>query len=341
MAPRGEREPGLRPSISVVIAAYNAAPYLGQALDSVLRQADAPPTEVIVIDDGSTDETPEILARYGDAVRTERQTNAGPARARNHGARIARGQWLAFLDADDLWARRKLARQMRRAESDRTIALIYTDQMSFGNGSPRRLSARMTLPEGEIFQELFRRNFITLSSAMMRRSAFQEAGGFCEELMGTEDWDLWLRHAALHPVGVCRAPLTFYRRHPEGISQHPDHMVAAHLKAVYRTLALPRCHDWSAPRIRAVLSRSWQTSAAFAERTQPRWALHCYMRSLLYGSASSAALRGLARCLVSGWRREHAPAAARSTATGAPGVSARGSPRRSRWATPIAGTGSG
>jgi glycosyltransferase involved in cell wall biosynthesis len=323
----------LRPSISVVIAAYNAAPYLGQALDSVLRQANAPPTEVIVIDDGSTDETPDVLARYGDAVRTERQTNAGPASARNHGARIARGQWLAFLDADDLWARRKLARQMRRVEADRTIGLVYTDQMSFGNGPPRRLSARVTLPEGEIFQALFRRNFITLSSVLMRRSAFQEAGGFCEELMGTEDWDLWLRHAALHPVGVCRAPLTFYRRHPQGISQHPDHMVAAHLKTVYRTLALPRCHDWSAPRIRAVLSRSWQTSAAFAERTQPRWALHCYLRSLLYGSPSSAALRGLARCLVSGWRRE--PDSARPAR---PSTDRSG--RRSRWTTRAAGANS-
>jgi hypothetical protein len=291
-----------RPLVSVVIAAYNAAPYLGQALDSVLRQGDAPATEVIVIDDGSTDATPEVIGRYGDAVRTERQLNAGPASARNHGARIARGQWLAFLDADDLWARRKLARQLRRAQSDPALALIYTDQVSFGNGPPRRLSARVTLPEGEVFQELVLRNFITLSSVLMRRSAFQEAGGFCEELMGTEDWDLWLRHAAGRPVGVCRAPLTFYRRNPAGISQHPDHMIAAHLKTVQRTLALPRCRDWSAARVRAVLARSWQTSAAFAERTHPREALRCYLHALRHGPASAASLRGLARCLVGGLR---------------------------------------
>lgn len=108
-------------TVSVVIPAFNAESFLGEALDSVLGQT-ARPTEVIVVDDGSTDGTRALVRRYSDAVRLVTQDNGGAARARNVGARQATGEWLAFLDADDVWLPEKLEKQLRL----RNAALIYT-----------------------------------------------------------------------------------------------------------------------------------------------------------------------------------------------------------------------
>src|SRR5438874_1191114 len=112
------------PDVSVIIPAYNCAAYIGPAIASALSQRDVA-VEVIVVDDGSTDETWHVLERFGDAIRTLRQANAGPAAARNRGARSAAGAWLAFLDADDEWLPEKLARQL--ALVDERTGLVYTD----------------------------------------------------------------------------------------------------------------------------------------------------------------------------------------------------------------------
>ena len=296
-----------RPTVSVVIPAHDAAAYLPQAIDSVRAQIGGIATEIVVVDDGSKDETQEVLAGYGSRVRWVSQENAGPASARNHGARLARGRWLAFLDADDLWHPCKLARQLERAGDD--LALVYTDRVDFGDGRVSLLSQRVRLAEGDVFEPLLLGNFITLSSVIMRRRAFVEAGGFCEELFGTEDYDLWLRHASRYPVGLCREPVTYYRRHPGGLSRDPQRMVAAHLHVVYRALSLPRCHRMDRGRIRRVLSRNWRVSASFAEASEPRWAMACYLRSLIYGVTEPEAYRGMVRCLARLHRPAEAPAA--------------------------------
>jgi len=99
------------PLVSVIIPAYNATAFLGETLDSVLAQT-YPNLEIIVVDDGSTDDTPDLLGSYGDRIRVLRQANSGQATARNHGAREAHGELLAFLDSDDLWDPDKIARQV-------------------------------------------------------------------------------------------------------------------------------------------------------------------------------------------------------------------------------------
>src|SRR5262245_48697084 len=110
--------------VSAIIPAYNAAPFIEQAVASALAQKGVD-TEVIIVDDGSTDGTWEKLERFGDRIWKVRQSNGGPAKARNHGARLATGDWLAFLDADDEWAPDKLAKQLALARDG--IDLVYCE----------------------------------------------------------------------------------------------------------------------------------------------------------------------------------------------------------------------
>lgn len=292
----------VRPTISVIIATYNAARFLTEAIDSALAQEGGIPTEIVVVDDGSTDGSSELLRRYGERVRSVRQRNAGPSSARNHGVRLARGRWLAFLDADDVWRPDKLRRQLARAQAqpDEPVDLVYSDRESFGEGPAGRLSDVMSLPEGRIFPMLLLRNFITLSSVLMRRDVFLRVGGFCEELPGAEDWDLWLRYGSQRAVGVCPEPLVRYRRHENSLTRDPERMVGAHLKVVYRALALPPCRRWTSARIRGVLAKNWRVGGGYAERTRPPWAAACYLRSLMYDLAAPQAYRGLARAALRG-----------------------------------------
>jgi len=173
---------------SVVIPAYKAAGTLSRALDSVFAQG-LPPAETIVVDDGSPDgeEIEAIVARYDGRVTLLRQRNQGPAAARNHGCRVARGHWIAFLDADDSWLPIKLERQLALAD-DPAVALIHG----------RARDERAPLPPVLDLPRLWERNRICTSMVLVRRTAFEAAGGFDEDpaLIGAEDYNLWLRIAA-------------------------------------------------------------------------------------------------------------------------------------------------
>src|SRR5687768_13428667 len=155
------------PRVSVVIPVYNAAAFVREAVDSALAQTHSD-TEVIVVDDGSTDETPAILAAYGDRIRVHRQRNTGVGGARNTATRLATGDWLAFLDADDVWAPRKIEAQLNAVGDG---AWVYTNRFNFGARGPvPEVQSDVTLmTDGDVFVPLLLRgNFITMSSAMMR-----------------------------------------------------------------------------------------------------------------------------------------------------------------------------
>jgi glycosyltransferase involved in cell wall biosynthesis len=189
--------------ISVVIPAYNAAGWVGQAIDSALAQT-LQPLEIIVVDDGSVDQTVSLVESFGALVRLERKPNGGPASARNWGAERARGEWIAWLDADDWWAPIKLAKQMALADSP-DIGLIHTLANSSRPGVPRELS----------FDQLWQDNWIINSSVLIRKSAFQKVGGCVEDkaLIGVEDYNLWLRIAADGwRIVNCPEVLTHYHR---------------------------------------------------------------------------------------------------------------------------------
>jgi glycosyltransferase involved in cell wall biosynthesis len=286
--------------VSTIIPAYNAAAYVRETIDSALAQTHRE-HEIIVVDDGSTDGTWEILQSYGDAIQAVRQPNGGPARARNTGARIARGEWLAFLDADDLWLPEKLQRQL--AEAERTgAALVYTNRENFGSCETVSTlqSDGVTLHAGESFERLLEGNFITLSSVLVDRRVFAEAGGFDEAavLIGVEDWDLWLRIAAAHPIALCREPLTRYRRHPGGISRNVNRMRQGLFATLERAFGLERAGRLPAAARRRAQSQAWGVLGGVATNGRPFSGTPYFLRSALLEPLSPQAWKQVVKsCL--------------------------------------------
>ena len=254
--------------VSVIMPAFNAAPFIAAAIQSVLDQTHDN-VEVIVIDDGSTDGTFEIAGGFGSRVRVIRQRQRGAASARNTGAAQASGEWLAFLDADDLWEPEKLSRQLAAAGPD--IHMIYSDRFNIGSveGWPAIQGSVQPPYEGDVFVPLLRTgNVITTSTVLMRTAVFKELGGFCEDpaVLPAEDWDLWIRFAEQHGVRVCREPLVSYRLHPDGVSRNVARMNAARRTVVARALRLPRGRTLDRRMKRRILAQTWLTNGWDARR---------------------------------------------------------------------------
>lgn len=221
----------MTPTASLVIATYNHAHLLPGAITSGLTQT-LRDVEIVVVDDGSTDETPMVLKRYGDRLRSLRQPNRGLAAARNAGLAVARGRYVAFLDADDVVAPTKVERQAAILEADATIAWTYCDVRieREGTGQATTASARFGYRsrrlDGWIFPELVGGNFIPAIAPLIRRSALDRAGPFDEELTALEDWDLWLRLALVGEVRYDPAVGATYRQRAGGMSQDRARMDA-------------------------------------------------------------------------------------------------------------------
>jgi glycosyltransferase involved in cell wall biosynthesis len=204
----------VNPVVSTVIATYNHGRYLASALDSVLNQT-VRDVEAIVVDDGSTDDTPEVMRRYKRElrVRYHRGENRGPAAARNAGIAMARAPLLAFLDADDLWLPAKLERQVSLIAADPAIAVVYARRLLLDDADRLLTYDQPELYRGDVLQQLFLTNFICLSSALVRRDSLKRCGLFDERIKGAscEDYDLWLRLARDYRFDYVDEPLVFYR----------------------------------------------------------------------------------------------------------------------------------
>jgi glycosyltransferase involved in cell wall biosynthesis len=206
-------------TVSVIMPAYNAAAYVGRAIESALAQTH-PPLEILVVDDGSTDHTADVVASFEPAVRLVRKPNGGPASARNLGAKLARGRWLGLLDADDWWQPNKLSLQLECATNSK-IGLIHC--------LPDHRSE--TVPNQILFDDLWKKNWIINSSVLIRRDVFDLLGGFDEakELISVEDYNFWLRVAASDwQIVTCQNVLVHYTR-GIGISANADRFMRASL----------------------------------------------------------------------------------------------------------------
>jgi glycosyltransferase involved in cell wall biosynthesis len=203
------------PAVSVIIPTYNYGRFLSHALDSVLEQT-YPAREVIVVDDGSTDETPSVLAHYKDRICVIHQCRSGASAARNAGAMVASGELLAFLDSDDVWLPRKLERQVERLQTEPGLGLIHCgiEEIDVTRASFRR---RLDGLEGWVADELLlMRRAVILgggSGALIPQKVFAVAGGFDESLQAAEDWDLFYRIARRYQVGFVPEVLLQYRFH--------------------------------------------------------------------------------------------------------------------------------
>lgn len=209
----------MSPLVNVIIPTYNRASMLTAAVDSVLAQT-FPDFEVIVVDDGSTDETLDKLSAYGDRVRVISQQRRGVAAARNTGARAANGRYLAFLDSDDRWVPKKLAVQTAFMEASPNGRICQTDETWVRNNVRVNPRARHRKPSGDIFRRSLELCLVSLSAVMLTRDLFESSGGFDESFPVCEDYDLWLRIALNQEVSLIPEQLVVKTGgHPDQLSR--------------------------------------------------------------------------------------------------------------------------
>lgn len=211
------------PTISVIIAAYNAEKYIAQAIDSVLAQSHAA-VECIVVDDGSTDRTAEVARSYGARVRYIHQQNAERSAARNNGIAHAAGTYLCFLDADDLLAPEKLAEQAAFLDAHPEFDVVYSRVAYFKERDGSSFSPRRKTPSGDILAELIYSNFITIHSPLIRRAALERTDGFDVTRNRYEDWDFLLR------LALAGARFAFLDRLHAKVRLHPENTIGDRVK---------------------------------------------------------------------------------------------------------------
>jgi len=239
--------PQTGPLISVVMPSYNHAAFIGRAAASVLEQTYSN-LELIIVDNNSSDGTDSVLAAIKDPrFKVVKFSNNGViAASRNLGIKSAAGEYVAFIDSDDIWLPGKLAAQTAALEHDPAAALAYCRFRTLtGTVESDEVLPRLEIcASGEVFKALYRKTFIACSGVMARRRILLEQGGFCEEraLVAIEDTDLWLRIARDNRVVLSSAePLFLYRVHPGNLSR-------AGLAALVRVMRLSLRHGtWSSP----------------------------------------------------------------------------------------------
>ena len=244
------------PKVSAITRTFNRARWLRGAIESVLGQG-FPGLEAIVVDDGSTDDTPAVAASFGDRIRYHRQENRGRAAAWNAGVDLARGEYLAWLDSDDLWLPGRLARQVPMMDAHPGAGLLYSAVRYIDeNGAPAdtKPSGRPT-PSGRIMPELLRHNLMQTNAVLARRRLVVEAGPLDLDLVVGEDWDAWLRIAARSEVLYDPTPSALTRRHADqSLSDRPG-LRESEIEVLERTLArLPSLAPEHLPAARRALA---------------------------------------------------------------------------------------
>ncbi len=287
------------PTVSVIIPCYNAAATIEQAIQSALASTGVV-IEVIVIDDGSTDSSWSVLETFGERIRKQNQNRGGPYRARNLGAELASGEWLAFLDADDDWMPNKLTNQL--AAVTETEGLVYTDTLNFGDTSnvKERQSDSVKLYEGDIFERLLLDNFITFSSVLLRKDWFEKLRGFSTDQHGVQDWDMWLRYSAAGGrVRLCREPLTRYRIHAGQMSNESSQRAADREAVLLRALSSPKGQQVSRPLVRQAFAGLCNLSAANTNSKGHRWSsMRHLIRSALYWPWNMRVYKEIIKCII-------------------------------------------
>jgi glycosyltransferase involved in cell wall biosynthesis len=212
------------PHVTVIVPVYNRALLIEATLDSILAQTYRPAPEVLVVDDGSTDDTPRVLERYGDRIRVLAQPNQGASAARNLALRHASGEFIAFCDSDDLWTLNKLAVQMPLFEQHPGAGLVYGDFLCFEDATDGRREWRLSQGSvsGFIFGRLLERNFIVPSTAVVSRTAVEQVGAFDPECCNAEDYDYFLRVTARQEAVFTGHVVCRYRQHPRSASRQKE-----------------------------------------------------------------------------------------------------------------------
>jgi glycosyltransferase involved in cell wall biosynthesis len=282
------------------MAAYNAAATVEEAVRSALGQTWSD-LEVVVVDDGSQDETPGVLETLSadSRVRRERIPHAGHSRAKNHAVSLARGKYLAFLDADDVWLPEKLARQLPLFEGRPEVGVVYCRRSIIDAEGRERPPPEDVSHRGCVLEALLIDNFICFSSAVVRREVVERVGSFDESLVYPIDYDFWLRSALDYAFDFVDAPLVKYRR--------ANANMTSSMKLMEKRRQIDQVMErfWSdhADRVPRGTRRRAEAARAmvlgFDTRDQSRWeSVGWYARAIAWSPWSVQAWKGLGAALV-------------------------------------------
>ncbi len=213
----------MKPLVSVIIPNYNYARFLGAAIDSVLAQT-YENFEIIVVDDGSSDNTVEVVEAYGNRIKFCPQKNQGSATARNNGVKPSSGEFIAFLDADDIWLPEKLEKQVAKLSEDEEFGLVHCGMREFDSETDKTIHPHLQGEEGWVANDLllFEKPVVIGggSCLLIKREAFEAVGGFDTNFKkaNSEDWDFIYRLARQYKIGFVPEILVDYRNH--GKNEH-------------------------------------------------------------------------------------------------------------------------
>jgi len=317
--------------VSIIIAAYNGEAFVGAALETCLRQTH-PKVEVVVVDDGSKDGTGQILKSYGGRIRVIEQKNGGLANARNTGVREARGEFIAWMDADDLVHPEKIATQLAAFRANPALVLVSSDFSAFRSEAEgdyeashirsyydayRRLggcasiypksmpldytAAAPAVLSGAVADQLLYGNFVHPPTVMTTRAAMQKCGAFDESLRYSSDYDMILRLARLGEFGYIDAPLLRYRRTPQQMSGATSygHMQMETLRILDKAVAT---NGGASPDIARLIKRrkseSLVSAASTLGPTEPRKAISLLIDGWRFGMPIKQSAVALARIAV-------------------------------------------
>jgi len=295
-------DPGQEPQVSIIIPTYNRAARLRACLQSVL-EGDGAPAEVIVVDDGSKDDTRAVVETFGPAVRYVYQQNAGPSAARNTGARTARGRYIAFFDSDDRLLPVPRQRVVDFLDRHPEVGVAFTDAMvEEASGRSSRAFRRDGLetfwalphamtPDGvRVFERepfmramILDRCYLVPSITVIRRSALERSGPFDETLIGYEEWDLFVRLAAAFPFAYLDEPAAIIEKHESNLSGDLEKMVVSGVRVLDKLLggAVPMPDDLRQATVHKLNAMSFDAAKhAFArgDRTTARARFGAYMK---------------------------------------------------------------
>lgn len=218
------------PTVSVIIPTYNRAHLIGRAVQSVLAQT-YKDFEIIVVDDGSTDNTEEVVKNFGNSrIRCARHgENKGAAAARNTGIKIARGSYIAFLDSDDEWLPEKLEKQVRVfGKASLEVGVIYTGCWRMeGDRKTYTPSPKIIQKQGNIHRLLLEGSLFVTSTAMVRRECLLRVGVFDEHLLRHQDWELWIRISKYYYFRCIDEPLVISYYCEKGVHRNPSALIRA------------------------------------------------------------------------------------------------------------------
>ena len=203
-------------TVSVIIPTYNYGRFIGEAIESVLAQT-CPIAEIIVVDDGSTDGTEDVVRRFGDKIRYIKQPNAGVCAARNKGIEISSGELIGFLDADDSWLPEKVEKQVAKFAEDAGFGLVHCGMREFEGETGETIMLHLDGQEGWVANDLvlFENATVYVNGSMwiVKRDVLDDVGGFDTRLKNGEDWEFCLRVARKYKVGFVAETLVNYRNH--------------------------------------------------------------------------------------------------------------------------------